>query len=75
MLSKVLLKNAEELLQFLNRANALTNELEETLLCIKNLNYVDNDSDDELLDTSEGSITDSLLNEITLKLQTVLEVL
>lgn len=73
MLSKVPLKNAEELLQLLNRVKTLTNELEETLRCIKSLNCVDKNPDDELLDTSVGSVTDSVLKEFTSKLQSALE--
>lgn len=75
MISKFPVKNAEELLQILNRVKTLTNELEETLLCIKSLNCVDKNPDDELLDTSVGSVTDSVLKEFTSKLQSALETL
>lgn len=75
MISKFPVKNAEELLQLLNRVKTLTNELEETLLCIKSLNCVDKKPDDELLDTSVGSVTDSVLKEFTSKPQSALETL
>lgn len=65
---KIRLKNAEELLQLLNRATTLSNELEETLQCINSLNCDCETSNDELLDTSEGSVTDCSLKLIASKL-------
>lgn len=72
---KILIEEAEEFLQLLNRATDLSNELEETLNCLHSLNHT-NDSltqGVEYLDTSEGSFTNDTLTSLTLKIQTVLE--
>ena len=69
------LENAEELLQLLNRATTLSNELEETLQCINSLKCVRETYKDEFVDTSVGSVTDTMMKSITEKLQPVTETL
>lgn len=71
MESKISLKDAEEFLYLLNRVDNLSNELEETLQGINDLNYVGEPCEVEFLDTSEGSVTNSVLKKVTSKLQLV----
>lgn len=67
------LKDAEEFLRLLRRAKNLSKELEGTLQSINTLSYTSEPGIIEFLDTSEGSVNDDILKDVTSKLKLGLE--